>query len=219
MENLSLLFDLDGTLSDPVEGITKSVAYALEKLGHPVPELGQLTYFIGPPMHDAFMSFLDIDDWNYAHRAVTLFRERYTGLGITENKIYPGIRELLAECSSASEQMFIASTKPPEQSRRVIKFFEIETHFKQCYGAQLTGELANKVDLIKHVIESETLETKRSVMIGDTTFDMCGARENGMRAIGVSWGYGKPEELTAAGAERIVNSPNELVEVLKNWKF
>lgn len=205
----NLLFDLDGTLTDPRLGIVRSIVYALNELGHPAPPEEDLDRWIGPPLIDSFQELLG--DRVEAARAVDSFRSRYGDSGLYENSVYPGIEDALRELSSAGARLFVATSKPEPFAIRIVEKFGLARYFDAVHGSVLTGERADKSDLLAHILMFENLQARASVMIGDRSHDIVAARANGLRSIGVTWGYGSEAELVAAGADSICSSVEGLV--------
>lgn len=207
-----VILDLDGTLTDPYEGITKSVSYALEHLGFPsVPE-PQLRSFIGPPLQDQFASLgLDADG---VAKAVALYRERFAERGLYENRVYDGITAALTALTGASFRLAVATSKPTLFAERIISYFGMAQEFELVAGATLDGSRRHKADIIQFALDSLAADATEAVMVGDRAQDIVGARVHSMRSIGVRWGYAEPGELEAVGADIIVGSPQELVSAL-----
>ncbi|MCL2449218.1 MAG: HAD hydrolase-like protein [Polyangiaceae bacterium] len=198
---MNLLFDLDGTLTDSRPGILASMRWALGELGLAVPSDEALTRFIGPPTHIAFRELVATDDRAILDRAVALYRDRFTRLGMFENSLYPGIRDGLAALRSAGCRLWVATSKPEVYARRIIHHFALRDQFVEVYGSELDGERGDKADLIAHLLSREQLEGAGTWMIGDRVHDIVGAHKNGLRAAGALWGYGAPAELEAACAD------------------
>lgn len=201
----AVYFDLDGTLTDPKPGITRSIQHALERLGREIPHADALTWCIGPPLRASFVRLVGEET---ADRAVSLYRERFAEIGLYENAVYPDVPELLARLSG--RPIFLATSKPRVFAERILQHFGIAHHFRQVFGSELDGRRADKTELLAHALGSTGSPPSRSVMIGDREHDIHGARANGMAAWGVSYGYGSEAELLKAGAERIFGSPNEI---------
>jgi phosphoglycolate phosphatase len=205
-------FDLDGTLTDPYEGISKCILYAVDKLGFPRPSDEYLHSCIGPPLYDTFPEMVGEE---LTLKAVDLYRERFNEIGWLENKPYDGIQEALASVADAGYTLFVATSKPRVAAQRIIDHFEMGPYFKRVFGSELDGTHANKVDLLQYAIE-EIPGAHDRVMIGDRKHDLIGAIANNMRPIGVSYGYGSIEELNDAGAVSIVANPACLRETIEN---
>lgn len=204
---LAIFFDLDGTLCDPRNGIVRSIQYALNKLGHPVLPDDQLLPYIGPPLHDSFAELLHSNDPELVKHAVDLYRERFSSTGLFENSVYPGITDLLARLSAMHQRLYLVTTKPTVFAEKILKHFALKTYFFNVYGSELDGSRADKRDLIAHVLEQERTLATEAVMIGDREHDIKGALVNGVRPIGVLWGYGSRDELTKAGAAVLCENP------------
>ncbi len=206
---VTALFDLDGTLTDPKEGITRSAQHALERLGEPVPEADALTWMIGPPI---LASFVRLVGEERAHEGVRLYRERYASVGLFENAVYPGIPALLARLQGEGVRLLVATSKVHGFARRILDHFALSPFFEAVYGAELDNRNADKRDLLRVLLREQNLDPAAAVMIGDREHDAIGARANGIVAIGVTWGYGSREELQAAGAACLVDRPEDLEE-------
>ncbi|MBB3021175.1 phosphoglycolate phosphatase [Microvirga lupini] len=206
------LFDLDGTLTDPKTGITRSVQYALERMGRPVPEADELTWMIGPPLIAGFTKLLGMAD--EAPEAVRLYRERFSDVGLFENEVYAGIPAVLRILQDKGIRLYVATSKPHVFARRILDHFELSRFFVGIYGSELDNRNADKRDLIRHILEQERFDPAQAVMIGDREHDAIGAKANGIMSIGVTWGYGSREELLAAGVACLVDDPQALEELV-----
>jgi phosphoglycolate phosphatase len=202
------LFDLDGTLTDPKAGITRSIQYALTRLGRPVPDADALTWMIGPPLIAGFTKLLGGPE--DAAEAVRLYRERFSDVGLFENEVYAGIPAVLEALQDAGLRLFVATSKPHVFARRIIEHFGLSRFFHEIYGSELDNRNADKRDLIRHILDRERFDPTRAVMIGDREHDAIGARANGIAAIGVTWGYGSRHELQDAGVVCLVDKPGDL---------
>ena len=206
-----IYFDLDGTLTDPFEGITKCILYALDQLGFPHPGDDYLHRCIGPPLYDTFPDMVGQD---LTLRAVDLYRERFNDVGWCENVPYDGIHDALDRIAKQGHKLFVATSKPHVAARRIVEHFEFAQYFDQVYGCELDGTRANKVELLAYAVAENPNAASRT-MIGDRKHDLIGATANGMRPIGVAYGYGGVEELLAANADAIAASPDELPTLLE----
>jgi phosphoglycolate phosphatase len=204
------LFDLDGTLTDPKAGITRSVQYALDKLGRPVPEANELTWMIGPPLIASFTKLLGGPE--DAQEALRLYRERFGVTGLFENEVYAGIPALLRDLRQQGIRLFVATSKPHVYARRILEHFDLSQFFSDIYGSELDNRNADKRDLIRHILEQERFDPMDAVMIGDRKHDAIGAKANGLASIGVTWGYGSRQELLDAGVACLVEAPQDLAE-------
>ena len=210
----TIYFDLDGTLTDPKAGITRSIQYALEKLDHhTIPSEDELTWCIGPPLRASFERLLA----GTAHspdRAVSLYRERFGDVGLYENSVYAGIGDILAALSKSGRRVFVATSKPHVYAQRIIDHFGLGDHFERVFGSELDGTRVDKSDLLDYALREAGVDPAHAIMIGDRSHDMVGAKNNGMRAIGVLYGYGTEEELLSAGALHLCATPAALLDHL-----
>jgi phosphoglycolate phosphatase len=210
----ALLFDLDGTLTDPFVGITRSVQYAMEKLGQPIPLADDLRWCIGPPLKVGFARLLDTNDETLTDEAVRLYRERYATIGKFENSLIDGIPDILSTLSAEGHFLSVATSKLKTYAGDIIDHFQLRRYFRALHGSELDGRNAIKRDLVRHILETERIEPANTIMIGDREHDIAGARANGVPAIGVLWGYGDRTELEQAGARLIATRPSELPELI-----
>lgn len=209
---MQLLFDLDGTLSDPGVGITRCIQHALSELGQDPPPAEALLRYIGPPLQDAFIELLG--SRHAAVRAIEHYRERFTRLGMFENRLYDGIEASLQVLGQSCERMYVVTSKPRVFAEKIVTHFSLQHHFRKVYGSDLDGKLSGKADLIAWVLSAEAIAADTTVMIGDRSHDMIGATTNGVSAIGVLWGYGSEEELVTGGAQRLCERPELLVSCI-----
>jgi phosphoglycolate phosphatase len=199
----TLIFDLDGTLTDPREGIARSYDYALRRLGLPTPPLQELERHIGPPLRQAFAILLDTDVPERIEHAVSLYREHFSEKGLYENTPYAGVHALLAQLVAAGHRLFVCTSKAQVYAERILAHFALAGHFAGVYGPGLDGHPADKADLLATLIAREALEPAQAVMIGDRKHDILAARRNGTRGLGMLHGFGDRAELEAAGADLI----------------
>ena len=211
---MNLLFDLDGTLTDPFAGITKCIAYALEKMGRQSPPRKNLGWCIGPPLNSSFSKLLDSDDDALTDKAVALYRERFGRVGLFENEVYEDIPETLEALMKKGHTLFVATSKPTLYSEQIIDHFHLAPYFKRIYGSELDGTRSDKTSLIAHILQSESIDPTAALMIGDRKHDMMGAEGNDVPGIGVLWGYGTKDELENSGAKAFINTPLELVDAV-----
>lgn len=207
----TILFDLDGTLTDSGEGIINCVIYALERFGLPIPAREELRYFVGPPLHESFTKQGVPAD--RAEEAVAVYRERYVPTGMFENTPYPGVRELLETLVSQGHTLYVASSKPEWMCVEILKHFDLDKYFTQICGATMDTSRTNKEAVIAYLLDLNG-RSDNTVMVGDTKFDVIGAKFHGIPTIGVSWGYGSVEEMEAAGAKSIAYTMEELLNQL-----
>lgn len=205
-----LLFDLDGTLTDPGEGITNSVAYALRKQGIEVTDKKELYCFIGPPLSESFSRFFGFS-MEESLRCVEYYREYYRDKGIFENLLYDGIPELLATLKSRGKKIILATSKPELFAKQILDHFGLTEYFDHICGASMDESRNKKAAVIEYALETAKLDDlARAVMIGDREHDINGARLNGLDSIGVLFGYGDRSELEAAGATYIAESVEDI---------
>lgn len=204
----NILFDLDGTITNPFLGITNCIRYALDKLNASIPK--DLKWCIGPPLQDSFKRLLGTA--SSAHQALAFYRERFASVGIFENEIYAGIPEMLSSLGRAGYRLYIATSKPHVYATQIIEHFELTRYFHKIYGAELDGTRSNKDELIRYILCSEGISNDDSVMVGDRMHDLIAGRKNNMRSIGIAWGYGELEELEKEEPEVIFHAPEELTE-------
>ena len=212
----AIFFDLDGTLTDSGEGITKSVQYALEKIGKPEPDLQKLRIFVGPPLLEQFEEYAGIDE-ETARKAVEIYRERYAPIGIFENELYPGIEEMLSGLKNRGYKLAIASSKPEVFVKIVAEHFHIDSYFDEMVGSEPEGGRTNKTEVIEEALKRLGLSEHRDqvMMVGDKEHDVFGARRAGLECIAVSYGYGTEEELENAHPYKIVNSAEEILDFFR----
>ena len=209
-----VLFDLDGTLTDPEEGITESIRYALSFFGIEERDRSKLRLFIGPPLKSSFQEFYGMDD-DQVDLAIAKYRERFADKGLYENAVYVGIEKLLASLKEAGAYVALATSKPTVYALRILEHFGLDRYFDFALGSELDGTRTAKADVVAEVIAhfSETDLTK-FVMVGDRSHDMIGARSNGIDSIGVLYGYGLREELVENGATYVAESVDTLLHLL-----
>lgn len=213
MKYQNVLFDLDGTLTDPAEGITNSVAHAIRRMGMTPPPHEELLCYIGPPLTYGFTEYggVPVDK---ADDAVAYYREHFADKGLFENEMYEGVPELLQSLKDAGVGVYLATSKPTVFSRRILEHFGIAGYFDGIVGSELDGHRVDKTEVIRYVLDTYNIPRDTAVMIGDRKFDIAGALSECIDAVGVSYGYGSVEELTEAGATVIVDSPAELRKAL-----
>ena len=206
------LFDFDGTVADTGEGIRRSVAYSLEKLGYPALDEATLSRFIGPPLHDSYVEYCGMDD-EQAEAAIAAYRERYVDIGLYESRLYPGMAELLRALHQAGAWVAIASAKPAFMLERLAKHFGIDGYLDAISGTGLGRHSADKRDLILAALP-EGADPSRACMVGDRRFDIEAAKALGMAAVGADYGYSLPGELAGAGADAVFDGVPAMAEHL-----
>jgi phosphoglycolate phosphatase len=212
--SLVLLFDLDGTLTDPRPGIVRCMRYAFDKLGAPCPSDDVLASFIGPPLRGTFATLLETSDRELIERALGFYREQYGDTGLFENHVYDGVAQMLDRVRLTASASFVATLKPKPYADRIVHRLGLDRYFDGVYGPELEGKFDDKVDLLAHLLATEKISTERAVMIGDRAGDIVAARANRVRSIGVLWGYGSESELAGAGADSLCASPSQLAACL-----
>lgn len=214
MKERIILFDLDGTLTDSAEGILKSVRIVLTHYGIDVPERDDLHVFIGPPLRNTFRLYGVPEE--EIENALKLYRKRYFSVGKFENHLYPGVKELLLRLRADGCRLYVATSKPEHLAVEILQHFGIAELFDTIAGATLDGGRDTKESVIAYLFETLGVSPSESgaVMVGDTAFDVIGARKHGLNTVAVSWGYGTVEELSEAGAIRTVETAEELYDVL-----
>ncbi len=205
-----VLLDLDGTLTDPYDGISRCVVHALERLGLPVPGEQALRDVVGPPLEEGFAGLGVPAD--LVGEAVALYRERFTVRGLYENRVYDGIPAALQVLQGRGDRLAVATSKPEPFAVRILEHFGLAESFVLVGGATLDGSRRHKADVVGHVLAS--LGETEAVMVGDRAQDVLGAAAHGLPCVGVSWGYARPGELAAAGARLVVDAPAELPDAL-----
>ena len=209
-----ILFDLDGTITDPGEGITNSVAYALDRYGIQVSDKTALNCFIGPPLSQSFVKYYGFSE-EESIKAVDVYREYFAVKGIFENKLYDGIIEMLDQLKSSGKTIILATSKPEVYAKQILEHFEISKYFSFVSGSMLNGERVDKHDVIEHALTIAGIADRNyCVMVGDRLHDMIGGKKSQLKVIGVEYGYGSKEELINSGADHTVKTPNELTSLL-----
>lgn len=210
----AVLFDLDGTITDPALGITNSVMYALKKHGYAVPERKELYFFIGPPLADSFMKYCSISR-DKANEMVATYREYFADKGLFENELIPHTKELLGALRENNITVGLATSKPLVFAEKILEYFDIESFFDIKVGSNLDGSLTNKAEVIAEALRRlPGCDKAKTAMVGDRRYDIIGANHNGIVPIGVLCGYGDEKELKAAGAEYIAKDLKELKKLI-----
>ena len=210
-----LLFDLDGTLTDPREGILKSIQYALVELGYPPPPEEELLWCIGPPLRYSFPILLGENDPRLVEEAVRLYRVRYEDVGLFENEVYDSAHILLDTVRLRGHPIFLCTGKPIIVARRVLEHFNLMDFFHHTYGNEPSGQFDDKQNLVAHIVGEHKLPSNQSVIIGDRKHDILAGRAHGLGTIGVTWGYGSREELEEHKAHHIVDTTAEILALLE----
>ena len=207
----TILFDLDGTLTDSGEGIINCAWHALKAFHLPLPDRETMRVFVGPPLHETFVRFgVPVDK---ADEAVEIYRSRYIPIGKFENTPYPGIRELLEKLQSEGHKLYVATSKPEQMSIEILEHFDLAKYFTLICGASIDRSRSSKDAVIAYLLQQTGVQD-HIVMVGDTKFDILGAKAHGIPAIGVAWGYGEVSDMLDAGAAGIATSMDELFDLL-----
>ncbi len=208
----AIFFDLDGTLTESGEGITKSVQYALEKIGKPEEDLEKLKVFVGPPLMEQFMKYAGVDEAT-GRKAVEFYRERYEVKGIYENHPYESVEEMLQELKRKGYILAVASSKPEYYVTQILDYFKLSSYFDVVVGSEMNGARTSKSEVIEEALKRINMSDKRNevLMVGDKEHDVLGARAAGLDCVAVAYGYGTQEELTEANPLKIVDSVDELL--------
>jgi phosphoglycolate phosphatase len=208
-----ILFDLDGTLSDPKIGITKSVQFALNRMGIPIDNLDELDPFIGPPLQQSFSDYYSLNEAQ-ALMAIAHYRERFSEVGMYENTLYEDIPALLQELKETGHTLVVATSKPTVFADEILKYFNIHHHFDLIVGSNLDGTRTAKTEIIQYILEHyEQYPPEEFIMIGDRKHDIIGAHNTGINSIGVTYGYGSQEEINQ------INPTYQVKTVLELKKF
>jgi phosphoglycolate phosphatase len=211
-----LMFDLDGTLTDSREGVTRCIQQALVEAGIAPPPIEELTRYVGPPLPGSLATLLGTSDAQQIERAIAAYRRRFEQVGIFENRLYPGIPEMLGSLAGAGHAMCVVTAKPHEFARKILEHFGIASLFRGVYGPGLRARNYTKASLIREAVMAVPEPSQRAIMIGDRAEDVHGAKSNGLGSVAVAWGYGDRGELEAAQPDRIVVSSHELVEFIRH---
>lgn len=209
-----IFFDLDGTLTDPGEGITKSVAYALDKFGIHVEDRSSLNKFIGPPLKDSFMAYYGFSEED-AQKAVEYYREYFGVTGLFENRPYDGIYDVLETLKNRGYILAVATSKPEVYTERILEKFSLSGYFDHVAGATLDSSRVKKSDVIAHAVRlAGVTDMKQILMAGDRKHDVEGAKAHGIDCAGVLYGYGSRQELADAGADYILEKPADILDIV-----
>ena len=210
----NIFFDLDGTITDSKEGIVKCMHYALDKLNCPCPAEFEEDRFIGPPLRVTFKKFFNTDDEILIEKAVAIYRERFSTVGLFENKIYPGIPEMLYVLHQNSRRLYVVTSKMKLYADRIIDHFQLSPFFSDIYGTELNGRFDNKTDLVEFILSNRNLTAEETVMIGDKKEDIIAGKTNRIKTMGVTYGYGSQQEIMDAAPDYICGSPSEIQKTI-----
>lgn len=208
-----ILFDLDGTLTNPKEGITGCVQYALSSIGKQADSLEELEYFIGPPLKEQFKIHTGCDN-KTAEELLLKYRERFSVIGLYENEIYDGISKLLEKLKNEDKKIALATSKPTVYAVKILEHFDIYKYFDLCVGSELDGKRVEKEDVICEVLNVLKPDLSKTVMIGDRKFDINAAKASGIASVGVTYGFAEEKELEISNPDYIANTVDELEKIL-----
>ena len=211
----NVLFDLDGTLTDPAEGIVRCIEHSLTRLEIPCPPYSELTRYIGPPLREVFFTICDSHDDELVERAVAVFRERFSTIGLFENTPYPAVSDMLVDLGALSYNLFVATSKPQIYAEKILTHFSLAEHFIEIHGNDLEGRLDDKAELLRDLMIRRKLKPEESIMVGDRKHDVIAAKKNGVKSLAVTWGYGSREELVEAGADYLCEKPASVVSQIQ----
>jgi len=209
----AILFDLDGTLTDSAPGIINSLLYTIEQMGETPPPRAHMVKYVGPPMRE---NLADLFGPERVEEAFEHYIDRYTKrqIGVFENSVFDGILPLLDSLVHAGKTLFVATSKHQHPARLITDHFGLTPYFRTVYGSRDKGKLANKAELIAMILEEEKLDPATTLMVGDRSHDVIGAKKNGLPCYGALWGYGSVPELQEAGASHLFETPAALAEAL-----
>jgi len=211
----NVFFDLDGTLTDPKDGITRCIQFALSRLGREAPSNDELLWCIGPPLKRSFSRLLESDDNGLMDIALQYYRERFSEIGIYENSVYPEVATALQRIYAGGFRIFLATSKPTVFAIRILEHFDLTQFFHGIYGSELDGRLSDKADLVAHILKTEGLNPQVSLMVGDRYHDIIGGKKNGVATAAVMYGYGSREEIEGASPDFIFHSLSDLAAYLE----
>jgi phosphoglycolate phosphatase len=215
---MNVLFDLDGTLTDPAEGIVRCIQHALASLQISCPPDHELTGYIGPPLRQTFIALCKSADHVLIEDAIAIFRERFSTVGLFENVPYSEVPSMLQQLNSDSYRLFVATSKPQVFAERILQHFGLADHFEEICGNDLEGSLDDKAELLRRLLVNRCLDPKETVMVGDRRHDVIAAKSNGLVSVGVTYGYGSSGELIEAGVDYLCASPTEVASVICEQK-
>ncbi|MDI6688253.1 MAG: HAD hydrolase-like protein [Desulfobacterales bacterium] len=211
----NVLFDLDGTLTDPKDGITRCIQFSLDQFDVNVPQADQLTWCIGPPLIESFSNLLNTTDKTILDKALSRYRKRFSETGIFENVIYPGVTPSLRRIKKAGFKVFLATSKPEVFAGQILDHFNLTEFFNAIHGSELNGRLSNKSELVAHILDVENLDPRATLIVGDRVYDIIGGKNNGIMTAAVSYGYGTFEEITSSKPDVIFDSFSDIASFLE----
>jgi len=211
-----ILFDLDGTLTDPKDGITRCIQFSLDQLGVTPPRADQLTWCIGPPLRGSFSRLLNTSDNALLDQALSYYRKRFSETGMYENSLYPEITPALRRIRTAGFRVFLATSKPRVFARQILDHFDLTPFFHAIHGSELDGSLSDKGELVAHILDAESLDPNATLIVGDRSHDIIGGKKNGIMTAAVTYGYGSREEIIASKPDYVFESPSDLAGFLES---
>lgn len=214
MNIANILFDLDGTLTDPKDGITRCIRFSLHKLGINPPLEDQLTWCIGPPLRESFSRLMNTQDEDLLDQALSHYRTRFSETGMFENAVYPETIPSLRKIRTAGFRVYLATSKPRMFAAQILDHFGLAQFFHAVHGSELDGRLADKGELVAHILDSENLDSGATLIVGDRRHDIIGGKGNGIMTAAVTYGYGSREEIAEAKPDVVFESLTELVTFL-----
>lgn len=212
----NILFDLDGTLTDPQEGITRSIQFSLEQLGVRAPTVDQLIWCIGPPLRESFSRLLDTVDEAMLDLAIANFRVRFSEKGLFENNIYPQTIPSLKRVKNVGMRVCLATSKPKVFAKRILEHFDITQFFHAIHGSELNGEFSDKGELVAHILDAENLDPEATLIVGDRKHDIIGGKINKIMTGAVTYGYGSHEEITLSNPDHIFKTLSALADFIES---
>ena len=217
MKYTHVLFDLDGTLTDPGEGITNSVMYALNKLGIEERDRTKLYKFIGPPLANSFKEFYGFSD-EKAWQGVELYREYFGVKGLFENRVYDGMYDLLDTLKEEGVRLYVATSKPTHYTLQILEKFNLSQYFDLVSGCAMNEKNSDKSAIIQYAVDTCSIPCDKAIMVGDRLYDIKGAKVNNIDSVGVLFGYGSKEELMGEGATYIAETPEDILKIARgDW--
>ena len=212
----NILFDLDGTLTDPKDGITRCIQFALDQLGTTSPDVDQLDWCIGPPLRGSFSQLLNTKDDTLLDQALFHYRKRFSECGMFENVVYPEVIGSLRRIRKAGARVFLATSKPKVFAKQILDHFDLSPFFDAVYGSELNGHLSDKGELVAHILDTESLDPKMTLIVGDRSHDIIGGKKNSIMTAAVSYGYGSREELTSFKPDFIFDTISDLAAFIES---
>jgi phosphoglycolate phosphatase len=208
-----ILLDLDGTLTDTEEGVVNAFLYSLSKIGVTVEDRSTMRWIIGPPIIESYKRMLSCSE-EEAKKLLDGYREYYNDRGIWENRLYDGIEEMLLKLHESGKILFTATSKPDVFAQRILDKHGVSKYFKHIYGSKLDGSISTKEDVLNSIIDGEGIDISECVLVGDTKYDIIGARELGMDVIGIRWGFGTEEEFVQYPPDKLLTTPRDVLDEL-----